>query len=636
MRRDTDTFARVYDEALWAEGSVEAIRLESGAETAKSSTRPFTPSISQSYGFKKGKHGNQKGFQKNVQIKDKVCYGCQKTYHPGRDCKGNPLGCYNCKEQGHKAADYPKKDATPAAANVPKPKGRIFMMSRAEAEAHPDLITGIFTVSDIPAYILFDTGASLSFISASFAKKAAIVSHSAETTTISFPSVEVVSCSMVFKDVPISIAGSILPATLISFSLAEFDIILGMDWLSRYDARFQCRDQNIFIKSPCGTKLTYRGMRLQPDVPVVSEYEDVFPYELPGIPPERDIEFAINLVPGIGPIAKALYRMAPVELKELKKQLDEMIEKGFIRPSASSWGAPVLFVKKKDGSMRLCIDYRELNRVTIKNKYSLPGINDLFDQLRGAGVFSKIDLRSDYHQIPVKETDIPKTAFIFMDQMNRTFREVLDQCVVVFIDDILIYSKDESEHKVHLHVILDILRRQKWYAKFSKCEFWLKEVSFLGHIISKEGVMVDPSKVEAVLEWKSPTNVSEIRSFLGLVGYYRRFVNDFSKVARPMTQLLKKESKFIWSEKGDCVYFKVVKSSRGELSDARSRVSSCGKANVVADALSRKTVHSVNSIRILPDVLCAEFRKLNLEFVKPSTACLNAMVAEPELFWEIR
>ncbi|XP_074314735.1 uncharacterized protein LOC141649971 [Silene latifolia] len=226
VRRDTDTFARVYDEALWAEGAIEAVRLEAVAETAKSSKRPFTPSTSQSYDFKK--------------------------------------------EQGHKAADCPKKNTTPPAANVPKPKGRIFVMSRAEAEAHPDVIAGMFTVSDIPAYILFDTGASLSFISVSFAKKAALVSHSAETTPISLPSGEVVSCSTVFKDVPISIVGSILPATLISFSLAEFDIILGMDWLSCYDARFQCRDQKIFLKSLCGTKLTYKGMRMQPGIKLIS------------------------------------------------------------------------------------------------------------------------------------------------------------------------------------------------------------------------------------------------------------------------------------------------------------------------------------------------------------------------------
>ena len=217
--------------------------------------------------------------------------------------------------------------------------------------------------------------------------------------------------------------------------------------------------------------------------------------------------------------------MAPIEMKELKKQLDELLEKGFIRPSASPWGAPVLFVKKKDGTFRLCIDYRELNKVTIKNKYPLPRIDDLLDQLKGAKVFSKIDLRSGYHQLKVREEDIPKTAFrtryghyeflvmpfgltnapaIFMDLMNRCFHEYLDQFVVVFIDDILIYSRSEADHEEHLRIIFEILRQNELYAKLSKCAFWLKEVEFLGHIINQDGVMVDPQKIEAVAKWKQP------------------------------------------------------------------------------------------------------------------------------------
>ena len=202
------------------------------------------------------------------------------------------------------------------------------------------------------------------------------------------------------------------------------------------------------------------------DVRVIQEFPEVFPDDLPGLPPNREIDFTIELVPGTEPISKAPYRMAPTELKELKTQLQELLDLGFIRPSHSPWGAPVLFVKKKDGSMRMCIDYRELNKVTIKNKYLLPRIDDLFDQLRGATVFSKIDLRSGYHQLKVKGEDIPKTAFrtryghyeflvmsfgltnapaAFMDLMNRVFKDYLDKFVVVFIDDILIYSKDEVE-----------------------------------------------------------------------------------------------------------------------------------------------------------------------------------------------
>ena len=306
------------------------------------------------------------------------------------------------------------------------------------------------------------------------------------------------------------------------------------------------------------------------DIPTVSDFPDVFLEELPGLPPQREIEFAIDLVPGATPASVTPYRMAPLELKELKLQLQELLDKGFIRPSVSPWGAPVLFVKKKDGTLRLCVDYRQLNKLTVKNKYPLPRIDDLFDQLKGASIFSKIDLRSGYHQLKIKDADVHKTAFrtryghyeflvmpfgltnaptAFMDLMNRVFRPYVDQFVVVFIDDILVYSKDRESHDTHLRVVLEILRKEQLYAKLSKCEFWLSEVSFLGHIVSKEGIQVDPKKIEVVVEWKPPRNVTEVRSFLGLAGYYRRFVKGFSMIAAPMTRLLQKNVKYEWSEK---------------------------------------------------------------------------------------
>ncbi|WVZ48626.1 hypothetical protein U9M48_000047 [Paspalum notatum var. saurae] len=253
--------------------------------------------------------------------------------------------------------------------------------------------------------------------------------------------------------------------------------------------------------------------------------------------------------------------MAPDELRELKVQLQEQLDKGFIRPSSSPWGCPALFVEKKDqGGKRLCVDYRPLNAVTIKNKYPLPHIDILFDRLAGA----KVWLLSNKD----REEDIPKTAFstgyglyeylvmsfgltnapaFFMYMMNSVFMNELDKFVVVFIDDILIYSKSEKEHEEHLKIVLTWLREHKLYAKFSKCAFWLKEVSFLGHILSEKGVAVDPSKVKDVLNWKQPETVTEIRSFLGLAGYYRRFIKDFSKTAKPMTSLTKKNAKYLWS-----------------------------------------------------------------------------------------
>jgi hypothetical protein len=226
-------------------------------------------------------------------------------------------------------------------------------------------------------------------------------------------------------------------------------------------------------------------------IPVVCEYPDVFPDELPGMPPDRDIEFAIELQPGTALISNRPYRMPPTELAELKKQLQELLDKGFIRPSTSPWRCPALFVKK-DESLRLCVDYHPLNAVTIKNKYPLPRIDVLFDQLVGAKVFSKIDLHSGYHQIKIRANDIPKTAFstryglyeylvmsfgltnapaYFMYLMDSVFMPELDKFVVVFIDDILVYSKSEDEHTKHLHTVLQWLRDHHLYAKFSKCEF---------------------------------------------------------------------------------------------------------------------------------------------------------------------
>jgi hypothetical protein len=229
----------------------------------------------------------------------------------------------------------------------------------------------------------------------------------------------------------------------------------------------------------------------------------------------------------------------------------------------------VIVVEKKDGTQMMCVDYRALNEVPIKNKYPLPRIEDLFDQLKGARVFSKIDLRSGYHQLRIRPLDIAKTAFTtryglyeytvmsfgltnapayFMYLMNKVFIEYLDKFVVVFIDDILVYSKNEEEHEEHLRLVLQKLRDNQLYAKFSKCEFWLKQVSFLSHVITSGGIVVDPGKVRNVLNWEPPMTLSEIQSFLGFAGYYRRFIDGFSKLVKTLTSLLEKDKKFIWSE----------------------------------------------------------------------------------------
>src|SRR6202051_3891419 len=301
---------------------------------------------------------------------------------------------------------------------------------------------------------------------------------------------------------------------------------------------------------------------------IISEFKDVFPEDLPsGLPPKRDIDHRIDLVPGQAPPSRPTYRMSQPEMDELKKQLTELMDKGYVQESKSPYGAPVLFVKKKDGSMRMCVDYRALNKITIKNKYPLPRIDELLDRLLGAKYFSKIDLRAGSWQVRIAEEDVPKTAFrtryghyeflvmpfgltnapaTFMHLMQQTFREHLDDSVIVFIDDVLVYSKTKHEHEQHLRTVLQVLRDKQLYAKLSKCEFFQTEIGFLGHVINQYGIKMESSKVNAVTSWPPPKNIHELRSFLGLAGYYRRFVKDFSMIASPLSVLLHKDTKYEW------------------------------------------------------------------------------------------
>ncbi|GJU63549.1 reverse transcriptase domain-containing protein [Tanacetum coccineum] len=410
--------------------------------------------------------------------------------------------------------------------------------------------------------ILFDTGADWSFVSTAFSSLIDIIlttlDHGYDVELadgkIIWVNTLIRGCTLNFLNHPFNI-------DLMPVEIGSFDVIIGMDWLSKYHVVIIC-DKKI-IRRRLKTFVSYtktkkaedksEEKRLE-DVPIVQDFPEVFPEDLP---------------------ARAPYRLAPSEMKELADQLQELSDKGFIRPSSSPWGAPVLFVKKKDGSLRMCIDYRELNKLTVKNRYPLPRIDDLFDQLQGSSVYSKIDLRSGYHQLRVREEDISKTAFrtryghyefqvmpfgltnapaVFMDLMNRVCKPYLDKFVIVFIDDILIYSKNKQEHEEHLKIILELLKKEELYAKFSKCEFWIPKVQFLGHVIDNKGIHVDPAKIESVKDWASPKTPTEIRQFLGLAGYYRRFIEGFSKIAKPMTKLTQKKVKFEWGDKQEAAF----------------------------------------------------------------------------------
>lgn len=469
------------------------------------------------------------------------------------------------------------------------------------------MVNGTFLINNRYASVLFDSGADKSFVSLEFepllcTPRTILNEH----FTVEVANGKYISLNAVIPECTLDFSGQKFPVNLIPMELGSFDIIVGMDWLSKNHAEIVCSEKFIRIPLANGQSLRIYGetrsknlslmsctqarsyLRKEylaflanvvetktkekkiEDISIVRDFPDVFPEDVSGLPPVRELEFRIDLVPEATPIAKSPYRLAPTEMRELASQLQELSDKGFIRPSTSPWGAPVLFVKKKDGSFRMCIDYRELNKLTIKNRYPLPRIDDLLDQLQGASFFSKIDLRSGYHQLRVREEDIPKTAFrtryghyeftvmpfgltnapaAFMDLMNRVFKPYLDLFVIVFIDDILIYSKTKVEHERHLRLTLQALQGNQLYAKLTKCEFWLKEVHFLGHVVNDKGILVDPSKVEAVKNWRTPRTPTEIRSFLGLAGYYRRFIPNFSKIALPLTTLTCKGKPFDWGFK---------------------------------------------------------------------------------------
>ncbi|GKA31268.1 putative reverse transcriptase domain-containing protein [Tanacetum coccineum] len=425
------------------------------------------------------------------------CNKCGKRGHFARDCHGKGIAtganaepimaCFKCGDPNHLAnSDLCPKRKKQGGRNA---SGHVYAVRDAEQAQGPNVVTDTFLLNNLYFSILFDSG----------------------------------------SDKILVLLG-----------------IRGMDWLADNDAVIICgkkearntskEDVIYSFRLPVTEKEKEKSEKRLEDVPVICDFPEVFPDDLPGLPPSRQIEFKIDLVPGAAPVARAPYRLAPSEMKELSEQLKELLEKGFIRPSSSPWGAPVqVYIRK-------LIYVRTVHQLRVREE-DIP--------------ITAFRTRYGHYEFQVMPFGLTNAPAVFMDLMNRVCKPYLDKFVIVFIDDILIYSKTKGEHSEHLKIILDLLKKEKLYAKFSKCDFWLESVQFLGHVINREGVHVDPAKIEAVKNWPVPKSPTEVRQFMGLAGYYRRFIEGFSLIAKPLTKLTQKNKRFEWGADEDEAFQKL-------------------------------------------------------------------------------
>ncbi|GKE29029.1 putative reverse transcriptase domain-containing protein [Tanacetum coccineum] len=497
-----------------------------------------------------------------------LCNKC-KFHHKG-PCT---VRCGKCNKVGHltrdwhfrsdclKLNDQNRGNKTGNKSGIGEARGKAYVLGGGDANPNSNVVTGTFLLNNHYASILFDSVADRSFVSTTFSTLLDIILDTLDVSyDVELANERVSETNTVLRGCTLGLLGYPINIDLMPVELGSFDVIIGMDWLENHHAVIVCDekivripygDEVLIVQAQVTKKETEdksEEKRLK-DVPTVRDFSEVFPEDLPGLPPIQQVEFQIDLVPGAAPLARAPYRLAPSELQELSTQLQELSDKGFIRPSSSPWGAP--------------------------NRCPLSRIDDLFDRLQGSSVYSKINLRFGYHQLRVRDEDILKTAFrtryghyefqvmpfgltnaptIFMDLMNQVCKPYLDKFVIIFIDDILIYSKRKEEHAEHLKLIRELLKKEELYAKFSKCDFWLSQVQFFGHVIDSEGIHVDPAKIESIKDWESPKTLTKICLFLDLAGYYRRFIKGFSKIAKTMTKLTRKSVKFDWTKKAETAF----------------------------------------------------------------------------------
>lgn len=544
--------------------------------------------------------------------------------------------------------------------------------------------------------ILLDTGASTNFIGDKLVRK-----RNLATTPVGGRSVQP-GVGKAFKPTSqvcptlklgkgVALRFGAVNFTVAPLTLFGIDAIVGVDFMQRYDFVLHTRTGKVEVRQPpdggapvsvsvpkpkiemCSALQFKRAVRSQQFViavtitsetdlatadtacadanyvqevrQILEEYSDVFPDDIPdGVPEHRSTVHTIPLVEGAKPVAMPMYRLSQVELDEVKKQVTYLLSKGLIVPTTSPWAAPVLFAPKADGGLRMCIDYRALNKQTVKDRFPLPRTEDLLDRVGKAKFFSKLDLRSGYWQIPIAPEDMPKTAFrtryghfhwrvmpfgltnapaCFQRMVNNLLSKYLDDFVVVYLDDILIYSETAEQHLEHIKMVLDVLRKERLYAKASKCEFFKPEVTFLGHVVANGQLKVDPIKVKAVQDWPIPTTVADLRSFLGMVNYFRRFIENHAKICRPLYELLNKNSAKEWT--GECENcFNQLK-----------HILTSAPVLVAPDFLQRFIVYTDASIHGLGAVLMQEregdLRPIAYESRKLNSAEMNYPTHEQEL-----
>ena len=539
-----------------------------------------------------------------------LCWRCLRPGHPAHECSSPPASEATKNELLRKfKRDKPVQGGAKALTleDCSNEMARVHATLQPGTGYQPSVLDLEIILFAKKFRVLIDSGSTHSFIHPSITRSLGLEMKPCLDLRVELADGRHQICNRITPELTFILGNLKSKTKFVELPIGRYDLILGMNWLSLMHARIFCDEKVLEVKDSEGVVYSIQGKKIpieakivseckflkssrinwgsimaiylnkpslekdiisSEDHPILQEFADIFPEQLPGLPPYREVDHAIELTPNCSPIASSPYRFSLNELAELKRQLDELLDLGFIRPSVSPWGAPVLFKRKKDGSLRLCIDYRGLNRATIKNRYEIPRLDDLIDRIQDAKIFSKIDLRSGYYQIRVREEDIFKTGFCtryghyeytvmpfgltnapatFNCLMNNIYREYLDKFVLVFFDDILVFSNHIEDHVKHLRIVFHLLRTSVLFAKKSKCEFFREKLEYLGHMISNQGVEPTTQKIEAIRNWPTPKTPKHIKSFLGLVGFYRKFIEGYARIASPMTNLLRKNVKFDWS-----------------------------------------------------------------------------------------